>query len=225
MRTKICVVCAAIVGVIVWVGPSEAAHFQETGTSALSYAESLTVTLEGTCNWEWEGGTDTLTIAPDPGENIGDEVRLSWCVDAVAEAQVTGPGYSAVGGVGGTGFTVDCTGWTNPNPATVVLNPGPGEQTIFTYGPEEVMGGDPPLTYRDCSSISVEIGDVIESNGFVFALVQGPGASSGTYVTLTYGVDIRLLTTGIPTQDTWGVVLLSLLIGLWTCWYLVKFRT
>jgi hypothetical protein len=216
---------AAALGIVAACAASgllEAAHFQETGTSIIQETESQLVTLQGTCNWWWEGGTDTLTIAPDPGESIGDLVQLRWCVESRGEAAVTGPGYTAVGGVGGVAATVDCDGWTNPDPARVVLNPGPGEQEIFSYGPDEIFGGDPPLVFEDCSTVSARIGDVLQSEGKYFALVLGPGADPGTYVSLEYSVEIELQGRVIPTQGRWGIILLVSFIGLWSAWYLVR---
>ena len=72
-------------------------------------------------------------------------------------------------------FSVNCPySYSNPDPATIVLNPGAGQQTLVSIGPDTVNPGDPPYSVSDCDSVVAQIGDVIQSAGAVFAAVDGP---------------------------------------------------
>lgn len=213
VRHGACRTAATIASLFLVCGTAEAAHFAETGTSSVAAAETLSISLVGTCNYDWESGNDTLTITADPGESLGDPVMLAYCYAAEATATVADPRHRAVGGVGGLTFSVNCPyAYSNPDPATIVLNPGAGQQTLVSIGPDTVNPGDPPYSVSDCDSVVAQIGDVIQSAGAVFAAVDGPATSTATAVTLTYSFEVELQPLPVPTVDRWGLLALALLV-------------
>ena len=124
-------------------GISQAAHFSLTGTSSIHVSKTKSITLTGACNSAMDVSTpsDSTTIQPDPGESVGQAVTVNYCYSGSGTTSVTGAGYRAAGGIGSSTLTASCPfSYSNPNPLVALLNPGPSQQTVFSYGPQTITG-------------------------------------------------------------------------------------
>jgi len=164
-------------------GISQAAHFSLTGTSSIHVSKTKSITLTGACNSAMDVSTpsDSTTIQPDPGESVGQAVTVNYCYSGSGTTSVTGAGYRAAGGIGSSTLTASCPfSYSNPNPLVALLNPGPSQQTVFSYGPQTITGNQNLSVPNTCGNIAAHIGDTLELDAGAFGVLDGPSPSPGT---------------------------------------------
>jgi len=223
-----------------WGGPylSQAAHFSLTGTSNLSGTYNLSLTQFQWCNFNYTSGTPfTTTIDPDGTENVGDPVTINYCYSATGSTTTPGPPYVAIAGIGDpSSFSVACLPqpptYTAPTgPATLILNPGPGQSTLISYGPQVLTGNQTISVLNQCGTIQARIGDTLQGNGGVFALLYdtrgfpagnaGPGVSAS--IDLVFQANIAS-SVSVPTLTEWGMLVLALVLGIGSVYHLRRGR-
>lgn len=228
MRIKACL--WLIAATLMALGPNricEAAHFRITGTSSIHAPVSLSLTQYQWCNFTYQSLTDgSTTIDPDGAERVGDPVTISTCVSGSGSTSVPSSRYVTVGGIGdASSFQVACLpspSYTpSSGPGTLILNPGAGQTTMISYGPQLISGNQSVPPVHQCSIVEGRIGDVLQGNFAVFALLYdtqyaGPDPDSGGTASFDFTFDASLWTaaTGIPTLSEWGVIVLSTLLAL-----------
>ena len=221
---------------------SQAAHFSLTGTSSLQGSFQLSLTQFQWCNFSNTTGTPfTTTIDPDGTENIGDPVTINYCYSATGSTTTPGPPYVAIAGVGGTSsFTVSCLpqppAYTAPtNPATLILNPGPGQTTIISYGPQVITGNQTVSVLNQCGTIQAHIGDTLQGDGGIFALLYdtrgfpagdaGQGVSASMNFTFDASIVSSAAPTSVPTLTEWGMLALAVVLGIGSVYSLRRGRS
>jgi len=220
---------------------SQAAHFSLTGTSSLQGSYHLSLTQFQWCNFDRTAGIPfTTTIDPDGTENIGDPVTINYCYSATGSTTTPGPPYVAIAGVGdSSSLSVSCLpqppAYTAPsNPATLILNPGPGQTTIISYGPQVLTGNQTVSVLNQCGTIYAHIGDTLQGDGGIFALLYdtrgfpagnaGEGVSASMDFTFNASIVSSTATPSVPTLTEWGMLVLAVVLGIGSVYYLRRGR-
>ncbi len=222
---------------------SHPAHFSLTGTSNFSGSGSFTLTQFEWCNFNYDRETSPdVIVDPDAGENVGDPVTIRYCYSASGSTTTPGAPYVAIAGIGdSSSFDVGCLDnlnqpdphYTPPtNPATLILNPGPGQTTIVSYGPQVLTGNETASVPNQCHTLQAYIGDAFRGDFGVFALLYDtrgyPGGNAGQGVTasidFTFSADILSSNApvSVPALNQWGTVILGLLLGAGSLYYLKR---
>ena len=191
---------------------SQAAHFSLTGTSSLPRSYHLSLTQFQWCNFNNIAGKPyTTTIDPDETENIGDPVTINYCYSVTGSTTTPGPPYVAIAGIGGaSSFSVACLPqplYTAPsNPATLILNPGPGQTTLISHGPQLLTGNQTVSVLNQCGTIHAHIGDTLQGNAGIFALLYDTrgfpagNASRGVSASIDLTFNASIVSSTAPTS-------------------------
>jgi len=144
-----------------------------------------------------------LSVEPDPGERVGDDV--TFCLETSFRQSAIEAGActaeSTIGGGDGMG------------PATVVRNPSGSAVTVFSFGPTTVMGNDPPFSEGERSMFQAKIGDEIEVEHGHESLIEctDPGTASTdarSFIALSVGRCVQ----PAPVTSPAGTALLALIL-------------
>jgi hypothetical protein len=219
---------------------SQAAHFRSTGTSSVSGSDNLNLTQYQWCNFGYDRATAVTTIDPDGAENIGDPVTINYCFSGTGGTTTPGDPYVAIAGIGdASSFDVACLPqpptYTAPsNPATLILNPGAGQTTIISYPARVLTGNETVSVLNQCGTIQAHIGDTLRWDAGVFALLYdkrgfpagnaGQGVSASINFTFNANIISSGLPVSVPTLTEWGIVVLAVVLGIRSVYYLRRRR-
>lgn len=198
-------------------GVSQAAYFEGVGPH-LSMTDTISINMAQDCYGVDTSSGTTIKIMPSPGEQIGDPVTVSYCWSGTGTTHITGEGYTAVGGIGGSvsAFS-DCNAahlsYSASGNATVSVIHNGNPTPVISYAATIIQNGQSITIPQTCGTFQAQIGDELQGAGGVFAALAGPTPNAGTNASLTFAFEATLPTAGIPTFNEWGMIIFSLLLA------------
>ncbi|MCU0600303.1 MAG: IPTL-CTERM sorting domain-containing protein [Desulfobacterales bacterium] len=219
-------------------GISEAAHFSVTGTSNIDQSSILSMTQFQWCNHNNTHLNMSTTIDADGSEQIGDPVTIHYCYSVtVTTTSINEDRYIAIAGVGdSSSFSESCLPYPpayipSSGPATLVLNPGPSQNTIISYGPQVVEGNANVSVIDQCGTFSAHIGDTLQGDAGAFLLLYdnesqtNPDSGGSASIIFNFFAEIESNSnTSVPTMTEWGIIILSLLLAGSAIWMIKRRR-
>jgi len=156
-------------------------------------------------------------IEPDPGEEVGDAVTISYTWGGGCALSVPDSNFSARAFAGGWDFHGSCypLAVSLDNGATIVLNPAGSATQIFES--PIVAASSPPnsnVIDEDTGTFDAVIGDTIELKTAVSGGSEWNAAGSGTVGGSTgSGFELRIQQRPVPTLGWVGLGALALLLA------------